>query len=152
MKLHAALGWSLMYTPGHERPTGNGLASGPLKSRRPWVTSTHQLRALWGLWAVHYNNGNGRRRCTCGTLFRSRPTRAMWPILHIADRMIGVALHFLGDQTGARRHIERMLGRVMRTPANRSHIVRFQFEQRVTARVPPGAGAVVAGICRPGAA
>jgi len=41
-------------------------------------------------------------------------------------------LHFLGDQAGARRHIERMLARYV-GPINASHIVRFQFDQRVTA-------------------
>ena len=52
----------------------------------------------------------------------------------IGDRLLAVSLHFLGDQGGARRHIERMLARYV-APASRSHIVRFKFDQGVTARV-----------------
>jgi predicted ATPase len=48
--------------------------------------------------------------------------------------MIGAALHFLGDQPRARQHIERMLGQYV-TPVCRSDVVRFQFDQRVTARI-----------------
>jgi hypothetical protein len=46
--------------------------------------------------------------------------------------MIGVPLHYLGDHTNARRYIERMLARYV-TPVHRSHIIRFQLNQRVTA-------------------
>jgi predicted ATPase len=52
----------------------------------------------------------------------------------IGDRMMGLSLHYLGDQTGARRHFERMLSRYV-SPVRRSHIIRFQFDQRVTAHV-----------------
>jgi predicted ATPase len=43
-------------------------------------------------------------------------------------------LHFLGDQPGARLHLERMLSQYV-PPNHRSHIVRFQFDQRVSARM-----------------
>jgi predicted ATPase len=52
----------------------------------------------------------------------------------VGDRMTGASLHFLGNQAGARECIERMLGRYT-TPISRSHVVRFQFDQRVTARI-----------------
>jgi len=48
--------------------------------------------------------------------------------------MLGAAFHFIGDQGSARRHLDRMLEFYVE-PANRSHAVRFQFDQRVTARV-----------------
>jgi predicted ATPase len=48
--------------------------------------------------------------------------------------MLGATLHFLGDQTASRQHIERMLGRYV-SPGHRSDIARFQFDQRVTARI-----------------
>jgi predicted ATPase len=48
----------------------------------------------------------------------------------VGDRLVGVALLALGDLEGARRHIERMLGRyVARTP----HIIRYQFDQQLLA-------------------
>jgi predicted ATPase len=54
--------------------------------------------------------------------------------LDVGDRMLAASLHFLGDQSAAQQHIERMLARYV-APLNRSHIVRFQFDQRVTARI-----------------
>ena len=48
----------------------------------------------------------------------------------IGDRLVGVALLALGDLEGARRHIERMLGRYV---AKRSHIIRFHYDQRLLA-------------------
>jgi predicted ATPase len=52
----------------------------------------------------------------------------------IGDRLMGVALHFLGEQTQARGYTERMLERYV-APPNRSDVVRFQFDQRVVARL-----------------
>ena len=54
--------------------------------------------------------------------------------LPIGDRMMGLSLHLLGDQTRARQHFERMLERYVAS-AQRSHIIRFQFDQRLTAHV-----------------
>jgi tetratricopeptide (TPR) repeat protein len=48
--------------------------------------------------------------------------------------MMGLSLYFLGEPQAARAHFERMLHHYV-APARRSHIVRFQFDQRVTARV-----------------
>ena len=53
--------------------------------------------------------------------------------LGVADRMAGIILHYLGDQTDARRHLERRLAR----PAVRvrhSQTVRFLLDERVTVR------------------
>jgi predicted ATPase len=54
--------------------------------------------------------------------------------LLIAEQMIGGALHFLGDQVAARRHIESMLSQY-NEDIHRPHIVRFQYDQRLAARV-----------------
>jgi predicted ATPase len=48
----------------------------------------------------------------------------------IGDRLVGVALLALGDLEGARRRIERMLGRYVARP---SHIIKFQFDQQLLA-------------------
>jgi len=48
--------------------------------------------------------------------------------------MIGSALHFLGNQSEARRHIEHMLDRYVASVQS-SQILRFQFDQRVLAHV-----------------
>ena len=50
----------------------------------------------------------------------------------MADRILATALHYFGDQKEARHHIERMLARYAAL-ALQPRIVRFQFDQRVTA-------------------
>lgn len=47
--------------------------------------------------------------------------------------MMGSSLHYLGDQSAARSHLERMLDRYV-APAHRSHRVRFVYDQQVIAR------------------
>jgi predicted ATPase len=48
--------------------------------------------------------------------------------------MIGASQFYLGDQPSARRHIERLLAHYV-PPVQKSHIIRFLTDQRVTARV-----------------
>jgi predicted ATPase len=52
----------------------------------------------------------------------------------VGDRMTGASLHFLGEQGQARERIESVLARYI-APVRRSHAVRFQFDQRITARI-----------------
>src|SRR5258705_165806 len=48
----------------------------------------------------------------------------------IGNRLVGTSLLALGDLESARRHTERMLDRYV---ARKSHIIRFQFDQRLLA-------------------
>jgi len=48
----------------------------------------------------------------------------------IGDRLVGVVLHILGDQPGAHRHLEPLIGADF-SSARRSHIIRYQWDQRV---------------------
>src|SRR5262249_5568276 len=50
----------------------------------------------------------------------------------VGDRMIGLALHLLGEQADARRHIEAMLRHYVAS-VHRFHIIRFGYDQRVLA-------------------
>jgi hypothetical protein len=52
----------------------------------------------------------------------------------VGERMVGASLHYLGDQTNARRHLEGMLSRYV-APVRRSHTIRFQYDQQVVARM-----------------
>jgi predicted ATPase/DNA-binding winged helix-turn-helix (wHTH) protein len=134
MKLQAALGWSLMYTSGPERETGAAwrAALGLAEHMRD---TDYGLRALWGLWAGTINNGDFRGALAVAQRFNEAAAAVADDADRaIGDRMVGVCLHFLGDQPEARRHIERMLTRYV-PPPSRSHVVRFQFDQQVTARM-----------------
>ena len=133
MQLRAALGWSLMYTLGHVEETAAAWESS-LDVAEALGDTDYRLRALWGLWAGHMNNARydeaaaGRRFLDIAEGLPGQPDR------YIGDRLVGAALHFVGDQAASRRHVERMLANYTR-PVRRSDVVRFQFDQVITARI-----------------
>jgi hypothetical protein len=90
---------------------------------------------LWGLWAGHINNGEFRQALQLAERFGRVATKASDPdAVLIGERLLGATIHFLGEQTQARDHLERMLERYV-GPPNRSDVVRFKFDHRVTARM-----------------
>jgi predicted ATPase/DNA-binding winged helix-turn-helix (wHTH) protein len=134
MQLYAALGLSLMYTRGAVPETRTALAKA-LEIAERLEDTDYQLRALWGLCVDRLNNGVFREALACAQQFCSVAAGSADPVdLPIGDRMMGLSLHYLGDQTNARSHFERMLSRYV-APARRAHSIRFQFDQRVTAHI-----------------
>jgi hypothetical protein len=63
----------------------------------------------------------------------------------IGEQMIGVSQHFLGDQPGARRHIERVLADYT-ISEHRSPVIRFPVDRRVIAGAFLCADSMAAGI------
>jgi predicted ATPase len=92
----------------------------------------YQLRALWGLWHFHASRGECHRGLALAERFRDRAGTAA--DRSVGDRMVGASLHYLGEQTPAREHLERMLGHYA-DPARRSHAIRFQYDQKGAARM-----------------
>ncbi len=134
MQLRAALAWSLMYTTATAREKGAAWSL-VLELAERLDDVDYRLRAAWGLWASRINNGEFAVALQLAKQFCSLAARSNNPAdRQVGDRMMGAALHFLGDQVGARRHIEHMLARYV-APAHRSHVVRFQFDQRLTAQI-----------------
>ncbi len=130
MQLHAALGWAQMYAM--TRLDGSAAAwRRTLDLAETLGDRDYQLRALWALWADRTNHGEFRAALDLAGRFRHV---ADGTDLLIADRMTGASLHFLGEQARARAHIDRMLAQYA-PPPERSHAVRFQFDQRATARI-----------------
>jgi predicted ATPase len=91
----------------------------------------YQLRALWGAFAASINTSHFRVALQVAERFRDVATDPTDRL--IGERIIGTALHFLGQQSRAREHIEYMLARYA-APANSAHIIRFQNDQIVAAR------------------
>jgi len=94
-----------------------------------------QLQSLWGLWVTELNKGHfraaldlARRFCTVA---EGSPDAND---AFVGDRLVAYPLHFLGDQAGARRHIERMLAGYQPTE-RQTHAFRFQFDQRIIGRM-----------------
>lgn len=134
MQLAAAHGASLMYTKGPVPEIATAWTKA-LELADRLDDNEYQLRALWGLWVYRISNGEYRSAFALAQRFRSVAEGAARAFdLPIGDRMVGVVLHYLGNQTEARRSIELMLHRYV-TPVRSSHTIRFQLDQRVTARV-----------------
>ena len=134
MQLHAALGWLQMYATARLESSTAAWRTA-LRLAEELGDTDYQLRALWALWADRTNHAEFREALTLANQFRSLSAHAGNVADQlVGDRMTGASLHFLGNQAGARECIERMLGRYT-TPVSRSHAVRFQFDQRVTARI-----------------
>ncbi len=132
MRLHAALGWSLIPTKGLVPGSGAAWVKA-LEIAESLNDTEYQLRALWGLWVYHLDSGElqaaHRLAQRFGALAASTADQAK---LAIGERIIAVSLHYGGDQTGARQHIERMLARYV-APVHGPHIISFQLDQRVMA-------------------
>ena len=132
MKLFAALGSALVYTS--MGPEARSAWSHALSIAEQLGDVDYQLRALWGLWVDRLNGGAFREALEVAQRFLEVAGPAADPNEPlIGHRLLGITLHFLGEQGEAATHLDRMLGRYV-APPNLSHIIRFQFDPRVTAR------------------
>ena len=95
----------------------------------------YQLRAIWALWVDLTNNGQATEALALAGHFAVVAERAGdSQDRMIGQRMRGKSLHYLGDLAGSRREIEQMLERYV-PPPQRSHVIRFQFDQRLIAQI-----------------
>ena len=109
MQLSAALGWSLMYGVGRAQQAGAAWAT-TLELAEGLDDTDYRRRALWGLCIDQFNNGNVRTALGFARRFAELTTGSTDAIdLMMADRIQATALHYLGDQENARRHIDRAL-------------------------------------------
>src|SRR4029077_11944106 len=133
MKLYAALAVTLLHKIG-PRPEIIATWTKVLELAESLDDTDYEMRALWGLWVSSINGGEYRAALAFAQRFRGLPANPADPAeLLIGDRLIGNSLYYLGDQTDARRHIERMLSHYT-APSRRPHVVRFQFDQIMAAR------------------
>jgi predicted ATPase/DNA-binding winged helix-turn-helix (wHTH) protein len=94
----------------------------------------YTLRVLWCLWCLAHNRGVFREALALADRFCEVSKGSADPVDPLTgERMRGFTIHFLGDQRTARRQIEYMLERYV-APVHRAHIIRFQFDQKITAR------------------
>jgi predicted ATPase/DNA-binding winged helix-turn-helix (wHTH) protein len=108
MQLSAALGWSLTYSEGRARDAGPALAT-TLELAERLDDKDYRLRALWGLCIDQFNNREFVKALEFAQRFTKAAEGSADPTdLMLADRLLAVSLHFLGDQDGARRHIDRV--------------------------------------------
>lgn len=134
MQLYAVLGFPHMHgTVG--RPNGTGAWNRTLAIAREIGDVDYQLRAHWALWVDAENRGQPRLALSHAEQFGALAVRSADPAdALIAERMRARTRHFIGDQAGALRRIRVMLD-AYRPPVDGSHLSRFQYDQRIMARI-----------------
>ena len=92
-----------------------------------------QLQAIRALWVNCFSRGAAAEALALADRFAALAQQAGAPQDQlIARRLRGKSLHFVGDLAGSRRETEQMLE--LYEP-QRSHLVRFQYDQRLAAQV-----------------
>jgi predicted ATPase/DNA-binding winged helix-turn-helix (wHTH) protein len=130
MQLHAALGAALFLTKG-SCPEMVAAFTRAFEIADSLDDTDYRLRALWGSFMEHITNLRYRSALTVAEKFCTFAAKSTDPADGlVGDRLVGVALLALGDLEGARRHIERMLGRYV---ARTSHTIKYQFDQQLLA-------------------
>jgi predicted ATPase/DNA-binding winged helix-turn-helix (wHTH) protein len=130
MQLYAALGAALFLTKG-SCPEMVAAFKNAFEIAESLDDSDYRLRALWGSFMENITNFHYRAALAVAGKFCTQAANSADPAdALIGDRLVGVALLALGDLEGARRRIERTLGRYV---ARTSHIIRFQFDQQLLA-------------------
>src|SRR6266851_5959555 len=118
MKLQAALAIAL----GQARSAGAATESAwtrTLNLAENLGDADYQLRALWGLWQI-------RDRGALALAQQFAAIAAKPADRGIGDQLMGHSYHILGDQSSARRHLERVVGNHDAAAADsESRIVRF---------------------------
>jgi predicted ATPase/DNA-binding winged helix-turn-helix (wHTH) protein len=86
-----------------------------------------QLRALWGLWGLYFQNGECRSAQTAAEQFAAIAARAGHSAtILFAERLLGAALHFAGDQRSTRHRFERVVAGYIAPQAER-HTIWAEF-------------------------
>ena len=108
MQLLAALGWSLMYSEGRAREA-RPILEQTLELAEQLDEKDFRLRALWGLCIDQFNNGQIDRALEFADRFSHAAAGSADPAdIMLSHRLQAVAFHYLGDQTVARLHIDRV--------------------------------------------
>ena len=134
MKLHAALGASLIYT-SRDVPEIAASYTRALELAESLDDAEYQLRSLWGLWLFSIMKGQHPAALALAEKFLTIASTHPDPNHRsLGERMIGAAQHHLGDQPSARRHLERALAcRFARSET--SHFLGFTIDHRVMSYV-----------------
>jgi predicted ATPase len=132
MQLHLALGLSLGLTMGSVERAKAALAKA-LELAESLDDSEAQLRALWGLWALHFNIGETRATQLIVEQFsRVAGDAGDQAAVLISERLLGYTLQHSGQNRRAQECFEHVLELyVMR---DRRYVLMLQLDQRVLAR------------------
>src|SRR5882724_11504093 len=133
MRLYLALGHVLLQNrQASARPEANAALTKALELAEITDDGRYRLAALHGLYLARFFTGEYRNALNLAEKFRTvAADTAARSDVPIGNLLIGLTLHVLGDQPGARRHLEPLVGSHFVT-ARPAHISLYQYDQRVT--------------------
>jgi predicted ATPase len=131
MRLQATLGFTLFFSRGGVPETRAAWAEA-LRLAESLSDIEYRLRSLLGLWTAYLHAGRYLQALPIAQALYRLAVEAERPgDILTGDRMIGLSLHYQGDQTAAYPHLERTHLRYLAN-APPSQIVRFGYDQQVT--------------------
>ena len=131
MRLYLALGHALLHTRASGAPEMNAAFTKALELAEIIDDTRYRLGAIFGLYVHRLTTGEYRGALSLAEKFRTVAAEtADRSDVPIGSRLVGLALHILGDQPGARRHLEPLVRSRVAT-ARPSHIILYQYDQRV---------------------
>src|SRR6266446_2623944 len=132
MRLYLALGHAILHTRSSGGPEMSAAFTKALALADVMDDTRYRLGAIFGLYAYRLTTGEYREALSLAEKFRTVATEtADRSDVPIGSRLIGLALHILGDQPGARRYLEPLVGARFATAPRPSHIIFYQYDQRV---------------------
>jgi predicted ATPase/DNA-binding winged helix-turn-helix (wHTH) protein len=134
LMLRAALGTSLMYTSGPVQ-AAEALWTRVLELAETFADTEYQLRALYGLWLYKILTCEYSAALALAQRFqRAAENSDGTPDIAVADRLMSMALHYMGDQAGTRDHAQRSVGLPIARD-RQAQIARYGIDQHVGALV-----------------
>jgi predicted ATPase/DNA-binding winged helix-turn-helix (wHTH) protein len=132
--LMSALAAALVYTEGplpETREAWTHVLNDAARADQPNYVS----RARWGVWNWHQYSGRAREALLLARRFGDL-ARSSGNATHVvlAGRVEGIALHYAGDQAGARALLERMIAEYEEKPLNRWNTTGFRVDHGIVAR------------------
>src|ERR1700730_11623776 len=131
-QLHTTLGVALVYTDGVVERTATILTKG-LEIAESLNDVDAQLQVLWAMWIYRFNNGEIRAARGLAKQFLRIARRAECPVdIAGGDRLLGSTLHYEGDQSEARRCLERAVD--LDIWSGQRHLIWFHYDHGVMVR------------------
>jgi predicted ATPase/DNA-binding winged helix-turn-helix (wHTH) protein len=131
MRLYLALGHAILHSRASAGQEMRAAFTKALELAEILDDTGYRLGAIFGLYAHRITVGEYRDALSLAEKFRTVAAEtADHSAVPIGGRIIGLALHILGDQPGARRHLEPLVRSRVAT-ARSSHISLYQYDQRV---------------------
>ena len=130
MRLYLALGHAILHTRAGGAAEMSAAFTKALELAEIVDDTRYRLGALLGLYAHRLTTGEYRVALGLAEKFRTIAAEtADRSDVPIGNRLIGLALHILGDQPGARQHLEPLVR--SRFAAARPSQILYQYDQRV---------------------